>query len=1108
MKKTFIFLFSLVLSMGLNAASYGILVNGKHYFAGTQNPSPGDPSFQEYMCLGVPLKKGDALSLYDKDNKAAWTVALDGASTKNISKGADAYSCSQDGCYDFYIKLKYNADQLYVGAVGAGCSDWGTDIESGGDDGQCQDGPYGIEVKRGDSISVFPATATGEPDMEGRVQYMAKVKLMMGDTCKLANLSCDSRWMVDIDPYDAYVDFKGGKAEGYVVALVSGCYDFYIKMKSGDDVLYIGYGEGCSDPKPIEPCPDERTTYATSAPAECPDVMLQGFYWDSYHVDGTYAPDTKKYGDTKWATLLPDASEIGAYFDMVWLPPSAKSDGGVGYGPAQYSNQTSAWGSRSDLIKLINALHAQNTKVIADVVINHTANKTSWCNFYENDFGCYGKFSPTAAWICKTDEMNSDPKAKDCLGAATGANDDGYGDEANYAAARDWDHQNQAVRNMFKAYLKYLKNYVGYDGWRYDYCKGFHNSHINDYNAAAGNYFSVMEYWDGNVETLKSHLSDANWNTCTFDFATKYEALNRGIAAGNYNGCKGCGLLGAGKSRYAVTFVDSHDSFGRDDNEFLGKGNSMKNNDNKNKVLQANAFILSMPGVPCVFYPHWKDSYTGPFIKKMIDARHLTGVHSESAVSDEASNGGYKATVTGKNGSLVLLLGDKASQPVAGYTKFVDGVSKGFAIWIKVNNEEAPHVFIQPGSQRFTDNVNGIQVTLAATGSLSAVDIYYTIDGSTPSKSSLHYTQPFTIKETTTVKAIAYAGTKVSSVQEATFTYKEAKTPITVRMAQPDEWKDVYLFAWTADGKGTNILGGWPGTPLTLDADGWYAYTFDETVKEINFIFNNGGKGEQTADLYTTYDVCYIWTGECEVEDEECSAPVTDFKVILSPGSKVFKDAEAGVDITMTVIGSGEDNPTIYYTLDGSEPSALSTKSTVNPTLINIKQTTTVKALAIAGDKQSEVVMETYTYKAPQNWPITVTFDNAGNWKVVNLYSWGTDAAQTKFTGDWPGSPLTKDASGVYKYTFDASIKEVNLIFNDGSTQSSDLYTDEDACYSWGDDTEKGGKNAILVDCTAPDDLEEVRSNANHRTFMKDGSIYIQCDNLLYNIMGERVMIK
>lgn len=1097
MKKTFLLLMLLFMSICMSAASFGILVNGKHYFGGTLNPAPGDPSFTEYMCLGVPLKSGDALQLYDEDNKKAWVVTLDAASTTKITLNGNKYACKNDGCYDFYIKLKYGNDQLYIGDAAAGCTDWGKDIEGGGGS-DCQDGPYGVIVSRKDSVATFPAVATGEPDTEGRVQYMAQVKLMMGDTCRLINLSCDARWMVDLDPYGAYTEFQGGKEKGYIIANTTGCYDFYIKLKADDDILYIGYGEGCKDPKPVEPCPEERPTYATSAPAECPDVMLQGFYWDSYHVDKTYAPHTAVYGDTKWTTLLAQAGEIGAYFDMVWLPPSAKASG-VGYAPAQYSNQSSDWGSRVSLIKLIDALHAQDAKVIADIVVNHGANKSTWCNFYENDFRCYGTFSPTAAWICNTDEMNYDDKAKDCKGSATGAKDDGYGDEANYASSRDWDHANPAVRNMFKAYLKFMKNYMGYDGWRYDYCKGFHNSHIDEYNKAAGNYFSVMEYWDGNKDVLQSHLNDANWNTCTFDFATKYEALNRGIAAGNYSGCKGPGLLGAGKSRYAVTFVDSHDSFGRDDNEFLGKDNSMKNNSNKDKVLQANAFILAMPGVPCVFYPHWHDSYTGPAIRKMVDARHIVGVHSESAVSDEGDGSGYKATVTGKNGSLVLLLGNKSGQTISGYTKYASG--NGYAIWVKYTTAPKPNVIITPGTQRFTDAINGVKVTLSSTFTGLNPEIYYTLDGTTPSKSSTKYTGAFTVKTTTTVKAIAYIGSTASSVQEATFTYKEAKTPITVRMAKTDEWKDVYLFAWATDAQGTNILGGWPGTALTLGTDGWYSYTFDNSVKEINFIFNNGGKGEQTADLFTTYDVCYLWEGGCEVEDEDCSTTPSQFQVILSPGSKVFRDATKGLDVTMTVLGAKDGQSTIYYTTDGTTPNLTSPKSTDNPTIINVKQTTTVKALAVSGGEQTQMVSETYTYKAPQTWPITVTFRNTANWNKVNLYSWGTNAAQTQYTGAWPGKALTANAVGEYTYTFDAAVKDVNIIFNNGSVQSSNLYTDEDNCWLWGTNIETGDKDAVLCSEVG---LEEIRvaPKNNNKKFMVDGHIYLQCDGHWYNALG------
>ena len=70
-------------------------------------------------------------------------------------------------------------------------------------------------------------------------------------------------------------------------------------------------------------------------PSECEDVMLQGFYWDSYDN----SKPTTKYGRTKWVDLLKDTAAINACFDLVWLPPSATSSGGVGYIHAQLSNQ-------------------------------------------------------------------------------------------------------------------------------------------------------------------------------------------------------------------------------------------------------------------------------------------------------------------------------------------------------------------------------------------------------------------------------------------------------------------------------------------------------------------------------------------------------------------------------------------------------------------------------------------------------------------------------------------------------------------------------------------------------------------------------------------------
>ena len=57
-------------------------------------------------------------------------------------------------------------------------------------------------------------------------------------------------------------------------------------------------------------------------PAECEDVMLQAFYWDSYK---TQSGSDSKYGRTKWIDLLKDTAAINANFDLVWLPSSAKA---------------------------------------------------------------------------------------------------------------------------------------------------------------------------------------------------------------------------------------------------------------------------------------------------------------------------------------------------------------------------------------------------------------------------------------------------------------------------------------------------------------------------------------------------------------------------------------------------------------------------------------------------------------------------------------------------------------------------------------------------------------------------------------------------------------
>lgn len=402
------------------------------------------------------------------------------------------------------------------------------------------------------------------------------------------------------------------------------------------------------------------------APAQSHDVMLQGFYWNSN-------------ASTSWNKLYQISGDLSGNFDIVWLPPSAFSSGGTGYMPKQWSNQHSDWGTKTELQRLIGALKSNNCRSMADIVVNHRDGKTGWMDFYSDDFGSYGNFSFTKEHICSNDEAQSSSSVP-ANQKPTGAVDTGD----NFDGARDLDHTKTYVQDAVKAYLKWMKNEMGFDGWRYDMVKGFSGSYINTYNTAGEAYLSVGEYWDGQYNAVWNWIQATGKTSTAFDFPMKYAALNNGLAVGNYatmawsdNGVmRPAGLIHNSESRrYAVTFVDNHDTY-RDGNKYTGD------------VLKAYAFILSSPGIPCVFYPHWRDNKTE--INSMIKARKSVGLNSESNVEVQNTGGYYKAYSIGTCGEMITYIGSSNSSWAdnvpsgSGWTKSIDG--SGWAIYTKINS--------------------------------------------------------------------------------------------------------------------------------------------------------------------------------------------------------------------------------------------------------------------------------------------------------------------------------------------------------------------------------------------------------------------------------------
>ena len=393
--------------------------------------------------------------------------------------------------------------------------------------------------------------------------------------------------------------------------------------------------------------------------------MLQGFYWDSF-------------ADSQWSYLEEQADDISKYFSLVWIPQSGNCNSSynqMGYMPVYYFDHNSSFGTEAQLRSMIKAYSDRGTGIIADVVINHRNNlgvDGSWVDYPAETYK--GEtYQMLSTDIVKNDDGNKTLEWATKNGLSLSENNDtGEG----WDGCRDLDHKSENVNKVIKAYLDYLINDLGYTGFRYDMVKGYSASFTADYNTAAKPQFSVGEYWDSS-SNIKRWIDGTKVDDVpasgAFDFQFRYRVRDAAASndwsklAGSTSDQAGYPLIYQdGYSQYAITFVENHDTQYRSASEPLDPL--------KGDTLAANAYMLAMPGTPCVFYKHWLTQKKA--LKLMISARQQAGITNTSSyeVSKKYTTA-YAVTVTGTKGKLICVVGSNSQtfDCPEGFTEILSG---------------------------------------------------------------------------------------------------------------------------------------------------------------------------------------------------------------------------------------------------------------------------------------------------------------------------------------------------------------------------------------------------------------------------------------------------
>jgi hypothetical protein len=259
---------------------------------------------------------------------------------------------------------------------------------------------------------------------------------------------------------------------------------------------------------------------------------------------------------------------------------------------------------------------------------------------------------------------------------------------------------------------------------------------------------------------------------------------------------------------------------------------------------------------------------------------------------------------------------------------------------------------------------------------------------------------------------------------------------------KPDTWGDsINAYFWEAATQTTE----WPGLPMTDLGDGYYEFEFALGSPSANLIFNDGA-GNQTANLFRDSNGCYIesaWQDACPPYMADNALSITFEKPEAWETVNIYYWNMNGPAAPVSWPGVAMDAMGVGNWFEYEFPAGVTAANIIFNNGSGAQTTDLFREGDGCYDFVNSIWLDACDIPQPQ---ITVYFEAPETWAApVNIYHWNS-APEPSVA--WPGVSMNDIGDGWYSWTFAEGVIGADLIFNDGTAQSDNLFRESSGCYN------------------------------------------------------------